>query len=171
MKLRMLLHTTKYDGGLHYRFPVELVHEDANLLVTYRGPHVMMESYRGSFASKYHLLHWNDRHWNLDLHWHEDWTPGNHYVNIATPASWKDDVVTCCDLDLDLSMRAGGRDVRVEDEDEFEEHRIKWSYPPELVDLCRRMVVEVSELMRSSPLFDGRLHEWRPGRALPALDL
>ncbi len=168
----MLFHSTKFDGSLHYRFEVERVHEAPNLLVTYRSPGVPMESYRGSWASRYHLLllHWTDRHWNLCIHWHADWSPKEHYVNIATPACWADGVLRLSDLDLDLILPNGANEPRLDDADEFERHRKQLAYPDDLVNICWRTVDDVRDQMRRGlPPFDGALFAWRPGLALPGL--
>lgn len=55
------------------------------------------------------------------------------YVDVATPATWRDDVVRAVDLDLDVIEGTTGR-VWVDDEDEFAAHRVSLGYPDELVE-------------------------------------
>jgi protein associated with RNAse G/E len=169
----MLYHSTKYDGGLHYRFDTTVVHESPTLLATFRGVGVPVESYRGDRLSKLNLLtlHWTDRHWNLCVQWYPDWTPREHYVNIGTPADWSDGTLRWTDLDLDLIWPATQPMPRLDDEDEFALHRVKYAYPAELCETCVRTASEVETWMRSrlAP-FDDRLYAWRPGRPLPSLE-
>lgn len=55
------------------------------------------------------------------------------YVDICTPPVWtSDDRVEAFDLDLDVAVGPDGT-ISVLDEDEFDEHRIRYSYPEEMV--------------------------------------
>ncbi len=58
-----LLHSTKYDGTLHYRYPVQLVQESKERLVTYTGPGIPVQSHRGSWTGTKHILSlfWRER--------------------------------------------------------------------------------------------------------------
>ena len=169
----MLFHSTKYDGSLHYRFEVDVVHEEPGFIAVYTATGVPMVSYRGSWPAKNHMLglYWPDRPWNLLVSWTPPWVPRSHYVNIATPATWSDGVLRCCDLDLDLILPHGKEEVVLDDEDEFDLHRAKWAYPDDLVAQCRASCDEITAAMlRPEPLFDGRLLAWRPGLPLPSLE-
>lgn len=64
------------------------------------------------------------------------------YVDIVTPAVWRDSVVEMVDLDLDV-VRTGSGEVEVLDDDEFAEHQATLDYPPELVDGARRSTMDV----------------------------
>ncbi len=166
----MLFDSTKHGGGLHYRFPTQVVHRSDTLLAVFRGTGVEMESYRGRWIAGIHMLclAWTDRWWNLCVHWDADWTPREHYVNIATPADWSGGSLRLCDLDLDVLLRERDGSVTLHDADEFEEHSARWSYPPELVETCLRTSVEVAAMMRRREWpFDGSLFAWRPGQPLP----
>lgn len=59
------------------------------------------------------------------------------YCDIGTVPEWRDGEVTMVDLDLDVVR---GRDGRVEivDQDEFAEHRVRYGYPPEIIDGAER---------------------------------
>lgn len=50
------VHSTKYDGSIHYRYEMTLVREEADLLVLYGAPGTPLESYRGQFLAPYHAL-------------------------------------------------------------------------------------------------------------------
>ncbi|MEN8114745.1 MAG: DUF402 domain-containing protein, partial [Actinomycetota bacterium] len=58
------------------------------------------------------------------------------YVDVITPATWDGDAVNLVDLDLDVIRRVNG-DVEIDDEDEFEEHRVLFGYPDHVVDKAR----------------------------------
>jgi protein associated with RNAse G/E len=82
-------------------------------------------------------------------------------VDICTPPVWRgDERVESIDLDLDVAVDPGGT-VSVLDEDEFEDHRIRYSYPDELVVGAQaateyvRRAVEIGH----AP-FDGTAEDW-----------
>lgn len=64
------------------------------------------------------------------------------YVDIITPPRWDGDRVTMVDLDLDVIQSRDGS-LRIDDEDEFEEHQITLGYPPRLVAGARATTAEV----------------------------
>jgi protein associated with RNAse G/E len=166
----VLSHSTKYDGSLHYRIPAQVIETTPTRLASYRGPGSPIESYRGNWEGKWHVLglHWSERHWNLYVHWEQDWTPRELYVNVATPARWDDVALRWIDLDLDLILPAGTSEPKLDDIDEFDLHRRRLGYPADLVESCLAAAVEVAALMRRrTPLFDGRLFDWRPGQPVP----
>jgi len=59
------------------------------------------------------------------------------YVDIAAPATWDGDRVEIVDLDLDVVRWREDRRVEVLDVDEFEEHRVRYGYPPDVVAHAR----------------------------------
>lgn len=83
------------------------------------------------------------------------------YVDITTVATWPaPDRVEMIDLDLDVIRLTDGR-VYIDDEDEFEEHRVSLGYPPKLVDGARAAAARVTmDLERSAPPFDGTAAVW-----------
>ncbi|MCP3975413.1 MAG: DUF402 domain-containing protein [bacterium] len=58
------------------------------------------------------------------------------YVDIVTPAAWRDNRVTMIDLDLDVVRTADGT-VIVDDEDEFLDHQVKYGYPDAVIEKTR----------------------------------
>jgi uncharacterized protein len=57
------------------------------------------------------------------------------YCDITTPPTWPaDDIVTMVDLDLDVIRRRDDDSVHLVDEDEFAEHRVRFGYPPDVVE-------------------------------------
>ena len=159
------VHSTKYDGSLHYRYPAMLVREEPNLLVLYAAPGILLDSYRGQLVARQHTLefYWSDRFYNLIVMWDEGWQPRLHYVNVATPATWHDGTLRFIDLDLDVIWRAVTGEVILDDEDEFALHQTRFAYPPDLVAQAWRSIDEVRAMIaRRAYPFDGSLHTWRP---------
>ena len=157
-------HTTKYDGTIHYRFPVDVVAESNETIAVYRKPGVRYKSYRGEGLAENHLLilFYKNRHHNVVVSWSAEWIPEMHYLNITSPAVWDDRSVTAIDLDLDLIRRATG-EVFVDDEDEFESHIERFHYPNELVDQCRDELSRLQVAMRERRgILSDRIFEWRP---------
>jgi uncharacterized protein len=108
------------------------------------------------------MVHLRGRDWNLEVMWELDWRPREHYVNVALPSTWHDGTLRFVDLDLDLIWRADGT-VILDDEDEFDLHRVRFAYPVEVVERAWRAVDEVRELIaRQQAPFDGTLYAWRP---------
>jgi protein associated with RNAse G/E len=162
------VHSTKYDGSLHYRYATTFVREDSGVLMLYAGPGEPVDCYRGQMTTRYHSLglFWSDRCYNLEVTWTADWQPLMHYVNVSTPATWHDGTLRFVDLDLDVIWRAISGEVILDDEDEFELHQARFAYPPDLVAQAWQSVADVRALIaeRVYP-FDGSLHAWRPDAA------
>jgi uncharacterized protein len=159
------VHSTKYDGSLHYHYDSVVVREESNLLVLYTAPGTPTQSYRGFVTASNHSLelYWTDRLYNLHVNWYADWRPRSHYINIATPATWHDGTLRFVDLDLDVIWRTPSGEVILDDEDEFSLHQVRFGYPAELIAQALRSGEEVREMIaRRVYPFDGSLHEWRP---------
>lgn len=160
-----LIHSTKYDGSLHYRYPVQIVREEPGLLALYCAPGTPLESYRGQQIARNHTLelYWSDRFYNLSVNWKADWRPHSHYVNIASSATWHDGALRFIDLDLDVIWRAATGEVVLDDEDEFLAHQSRFGYPPDLIDQTWRSSEHVRAMIaRRVYPFDGSLYAWRP---------
>lgn len=169
----MISHSTKYDGSLHYRIPAVVIGASATRLVTYRCPGTPIQSYRGDWDGKRHVLgfHWTDRHWNLYVHWEADWSPRELYVNIATPAAWDDHTLRWIDLDLDLILPVDQAQPKLDDADEFAMHCKRFAYPTDVVESSLAAAVEVADLMRRGrPPFNRSLFDWRPHHPAPAFE-
>ncbi len=82
------------------------------------------------------------------------------YVDVATPPAWDGPVLRSVDLDLDVVRTAEGR-VYVDDEDEFEEHRVALGYPADVVGAAREWCTRVHEqvLAEAAP-YDGHAQRW-----------
>ena len=82
------------------------------------------------------------------------------YVDMTTVPQWQGSTVRAVDLDLDV-IEGLDRVVYVDDEDEFEEHRVELGYPDEIVDLANatRDVVFIA-VRDKHPPFDGSAAPW-----------
>ena len=66
------------------------------------------------------------------------------YVDMITQPCWVDETrVEMIDLDLDVVLDVNG-EVKLLDEDEFEEHRVNFQYPESLVDRARATAADVT---------------------------
>lgn len=71
------------------------------------------------------------------------------YCDITTPAAWTGDhTVELVDLDLDVVRRRHTRVVELRDEDEFEDHRVRFGYPDEVVRHARAAAAWLSGALR-----------------------
>ena len=86
----------------------------------------------------------------------EVWT----YVDMTDRPAWDGRIIRAVDLDLDV-IEALDHTVFVDDEDEFEAHRVAYGYPEDVVALAamsRDMVLDA--LCRRLPPFDGSAAPW-----------
>jgi hypothetical protein len=129
---------TKWGGGAHWEFPVTLLGDDG--LGTWCGAPAgtWLERPGASFASGFawvtlfpHHLPWAASYYDSPEQ------PISVYVDVTTPAVWDGPHVTMVDLDLDV-IRTRDGDLLLDDEDEFDEHRVTLGYPAEVVALARR---------------------------------
>lgn len=95
--------------------------------------------------------------------WTVEFTPDGRtpvYVNIGMPVKWDGDRVTQVDLDLDV-IRTRSGETRVIDRDEFEDHQVRFDYPPEIVRATERAAEQSLEMLRRAvPPFDGCHERW-----------
>ena len=163
------LHSTKYNGSLHYRYLVQQIDRTDERLVTYFQPGTPVESHRGPMIGTRHVLSffWPARPYVLHVEWDAHWNPHHLYVDIATATTWLDGTIRYIDLDLDLILRPNAPSIHLDDADEFETHRHQWNYPDALVKNCWSAVTEARTLLESNtPPFSPTLYTWRPGSPL-----
>jgi hypothetical protein len=82
------------------------------------------------------------------------------YVDMTSVPVWDGPVVRAVDLDLDV-IETLDHSVLVDDEDEFEQHRVDFDYPPDLVALATGTRDAVYAAVRDrTPPFDGSAGPW-----------
>jgi len=82
------------------------------------------------------------------------------YVDMTTVPEWDGRTVRAVDLDLDV-VEGLDRIVFVDDQDEFDDHRVELGYPREVVDLAmvtRDLVL--TAVRQKVPPFDGSAAPW-----------
>ncbi|MGY0064955.1 DUF402 domain-containing protein [Streptomyces sp. LZ34] len=84
------------------------------------------------------------------------------YCDVTTPARWPHaGAVTMIDLDLDVCRVREGGSVFVDDEDEFAEHRIRYSYPSEVITRATGAAEWLRTALRGDTQpFAGRYRFW-----------
>ncbi len=127
----------KYDGRPHRSYPARYLGEDANgtWLGVEAGTPARVDGTRETLREEPYVLLVPHRAW---------WTamfnaPPRRtevYCDITTPATWCGTQMTVVDLDLDVRRRRWGVIERL-DEDEFDEHRVSYGYPDEVVAEAR----------------------------------
>jgi len=82
------------------------------------------------------------------------------YVDMTTVPEWHGRTVRAVDLDLDV-VKGLDEVVYVDDQDEFDEHRVSLDYPDDIVALATatRDLVH-SAVAAKAPPFDGRFKPW-----------
>ncbi|HET7691058.1 MAG TPA: DUF402 domain-containing protein [Nocardioidaceae bacterium] len=86
--------------------------------------------------------------------------PCRVYVDIGTEPVVSAAQVTSTDLDLDVIVGNHGR-VWIDDEDEFAQHRVEWSYPDDVVATAVASCEAVAAAVRAgAPPFDGSHEPW-----------
>ena len=85
------------------------------------------------------------------------------YVDIAADVRWnpKSRTLTAIDMDLDVIRTDDERGVWIDDEAEFEEHRVAMGYPDDVAGRARAAAAEVERMVRTRVApFDGHADAW-----------
>lgn len=149
----------KYDGSKHYSYPVQLLEATPALLIVHGGygrplSHPGRGMVNVPVPNRSIEFHFINRRYNITA-FEENGRFKGYYCNIITPTQLEGDLIIATDMDLDLKVHAD-YSYTVEDEDEFEERRVAWGYPPELVAECREALAELIRLVESRAYpFDG----------------
>ena len=139
--------STKYDGSRHYEFDAQLLVPEGPMLTLLVPEGTSVTSDRGGqpVDTTFTALFWSDRDYDL---YHNHRPMGRRritsYANVELPAELDSDVLRWVDLDLDVIVDANGG-VILDDDDEFEEHRLRFAYPDAIV---ARAITARDELLR-----------------------
>ncbi|MFC7219352.1 DUF402 domain-containing protein [Streptomyces polyrhachis] len=131
----------KYDGTLHWNLTMRRLGEDAHGVWLGAPPytpiakgHESAEPAAWAYVSL--VPREPDTWWTATFNAQPKST--EIYVDVTTPARWTSAAeVGCVDLDLDVVRRRGADGALLLDEDEFAEHRVRYGYPPEVVQRAR----------------------------------
>ncbi|GAA3125573.1 hypothetical protein GCM10010485_75290 [Streptosporangium carneum] len=140
----------KYDGSLHWNHPALFLGEDEH------GVWVGCPAGSSGRRGKEPPIVWDQPFVMLfprDAWWTATFNAAPYkteiYCDVSTVPRWNDGEVTMIDLDLDvIRMRADGR-VFLDDEDEFEDHRVRYAYPPDVVENARASAATLLEAVAS----------------------
>jgi hypothetical protein len=134
---------TKWGGGRHWEFPVTVLGVDAAGVWCGSPVGTRLERPAAAFTPRFAwvTLFPHDEPWAASYYDHPD-QPISVYVDVTTPAVWNGSTVTLVDLDLDVIVDREGS-LLLDDEDEFDEHRVALAYPDEIVELARRCAADL----------------------------
>ena len=133
---------TKWDGSLHWHFDALPLGEDEH--GAWLGVPAGTEVSRGdgtTFVSDAFAVLVPAEAWWTAAFYGEPFEPPRGepvevYVDVCTPAQWDGGKMTAVDLDLDVVRFPDGT-VGLLDEDEFQDHLVRFGYPAEVVDAAR----------------------------------
>jgi protein associated with RNAse G/E len=141
----------KYDQKPHYTWPATFVDDDGDQLRFESVVGGMLVHYTRGFQEptrrRSMLTFWRDRWYNVFTNYMLDGQLSNFYCNVAMPCFIKEYTLGFVDLDLDVRVYPDGN-YQVLDEDEFELHRVKYSYPAWVQDKARQTVDEIVALSK-----------------------
>ena len=143
----LLLRVTKYNGEAHWIQHLRVVSYDGSLLQAHSPAGSPIFTSRGEFRSRYdsYAHFWQDRWYNVFRLAEPGAETALWYCNVTTPPEFGDGEIRYIDLDLDVTVRAGGT-IELLDVDEFEEHRLEYGYPPDVVAQAQAAAGELSTL-------------------------
>lgn len=77
------------------------------------------------------------------------------YIDIAWAVGWQRREPQGIDMDLDVVRATDGRGLFIDDRDEWDEHRVAYSYPPDVVDRLEALAVDLERRVGAvEPPFD-----------------
>ena len=84
------------------------------------------------------------------------------YIDLAWDLRWDAGEPTGIDMDLDVVRTTDGRGVWIDDRDEWDEHRVRYGYPLDIVDRLETLAVDLERrVVASEPPFDlATPHAW-----------
>jgi uncharacterized protein len=84
------------------------------------------------------------------------------YIDIAWDVRWQDAEPTGIDMDLDVVSAVDGRGIFIDDRDEWDEHRVQYGYPPDLVERLEALAIDLERRVRAgeAPFDDDTADAW-----------
>ncbi|MEV7965086.1 DUF402 domain-containing protein [Sphaerisporangium sp. NPDC088356] len=152
---------TKFDGSLHWHHGARLLGEDEHGVWT--GCPAGTSGSRGSeppivWRQPFVMLFPRDLWWTATFNGMP--SKASIYCDITTVPRWRDGQVTMVDLDLDVIRMRDGR-VLLDDEDEFAEHQVRYSYPEEVITQAERSAAWLMTAVQDRvPPFSGAHERW-----------
>ncbi|MCP2636262.1 DUF402 domain-containing protein [Microbacterium sp. HD4P20] len=93
------------------------------------------------------------------------------YIDLAWDVRWDSGQPTGIDMDLDVVRTVDPRRVFIDDQDEWDEHRVAYGYPLDIVTRLEALAVDLEQrvTVESAPFDDATADAWLS--RLDALDL
>ncbi|QEW04104.1 DUF402 domain-containing protein [Microbacterium lushaniae] len=87
--------------------------------------------------------------------------PTRVYIDLAWDVAWDGEEPTGIDMDLDVVEQAG-RGIWIDDRDEWDEHRVQYGYPLDIVERLESVAVdlELRVRRRRAPFDDATISRW-----------
>jgi uncharacterized protein len=153
---------TKYDGSLHWNYTTYRLGADEHGSWLGVGPNSL--SRRGHeppvhFAEPYVMLVPPDGWWTAMFN--DAPARTEIYCDITTIPQWPAPAeVTMVDLDLDVIRRRDGT-VFIDDEDEFLDHQLRYSYPADITAAARKSADDLyTQVHTNAEPFATTYHTW-----------
>lgn len=153
----------KYDGSLHWHSTLRRLGEDEHgLWLGWGRNHVIARGAEPPITVKEAYV---------QLVRFDDWWCGSFnappritevYCDITTRAAWTaPDEISLVDLDLDVLRFRDGRPSAIVDEDEFEEHQVRYQYPVDVIKAARDTADRLLAAVRANEEpFGSAYHGW-----------
>ena len=160
------LNIFKYPRRQRYTLAAYVVRDEADYLMLYSpvGAELFSHEKQTAFNLSQHIvdIFWPGRYYNVEIFYKADWTFKGYYVNLALPYERSKQQCVYVDLELDISHFAG-EPIKILDEDEYEETRLKYNFSQDLVGQIETAKNQAIQLLQTGAFpFDGPLILWRP---------
>ncbi|MFE5112361.1 DUF402 domain-containing protein [Streptomyces sp. NPDC056663] len=144
----VLVDIRKYDGSLSAQWTATRLGEDEHGVWLGTAQGVDVSSDTGGWTSRFASVMLVPRGEWWTATFCMDSGP-EMYCDVCTVPEWNADgtVLHTVDLDLDV-VRPRGGEVRIEDEDEFAEHRVRYGYPDNVTDKAQQTCEWLMEASR-----------------------
>lgn len=148
------INSRKYDGRIRRSWKGGLVHDSGDLIILVGSfneevEHNDLGRISAGTVSFEHF--WFDRWYNVFRFHEPDGTLKAHYANIAMPPTFDGGVIDYVDLDIDVVVWPDRR-VDVLDRDDFEDNKLKYGYPDEVIRQAESGLKRVLEIIENNHL-------------------
>jgi hypothetical protein len=142
---RLLFRWRKWDGSPHWRSS----RPERDYLV--ESPNVTLLPPSGLYAMTVNVAPPATYRIYIDIGWDVRWMPGD---DGPEPAG--------IDMDLDVVSAVDGRGIWIDDRDEWDEHRIAYGYPLDIVEKLEGVAVDLERSVRAgvAPFDDATPDAW-----------
>jgi protein associated with RNAse G/E len=169
--MQIRVNSRKYDGTIGRTWICELFEQCGSLIVV-RGvfdrdvEHPQLGHINHGTTS--YEFYWLDRWFSIFRFFEPDGRFRNYYCNVNMPPTFMSSVIDYIDLDLDVIVWPDGRFVTI-DRDEFEENKIRFSYPKNIIDEAENALGNILHLIDSGRLVSEGKIQQLPDRPIVCL--